>query len=111
MLYIDFKAGNKEYKLRLTTRSVLSLEKSLGGNPLSIFGNGDQIPEVGKMIAILHASLQAYHHNITLDDACDIFDSYLLDGNSMTDFIALIVELYKASGIIPDKETNTIEKN
>lgn len=110
MLYIDFKAGNKDYKLRLTTRSILGLEKTLGGNPLGIFGNGDQIPEVNKMIAILHASLQQYHHGISMEDVCDIFDSYLMDGNSMTDFIAVIVEIYKASGLIPDKE-NTIEKN
>jgi hypothetical protein len=109
-MYLDFKAGSKEYKLRLTTRNILGLEKALGGNPLSIFGNADTIPEMGKMIAILHASLQSYHHGITLDDACDIFDAYLLDGNSMTDFIAVIVELYKASGLIPDKE-GQIEKN
>lgn len=110
MMYIDFKAGNKEYKLRLTTRSVLTLEKNLGCNPLMIFGKGDTLPEIAKMVAILHASLQSYHHGITLDDACDIFDAYLLDGNSMTDFVAVIVEIYKASGIIPDKE-NVIEKN
>ena len=110
MMYIDFKAGNKEYKLRLTTRSVLTLEKNLGCNPLMIFGKGDTLPEIAKMVEILHASLQSYHHGITLDDACDIFDSYLLDGNSMTDFVAVIVEIYKASGIIPDKE-NAIEKN
>jgi hypothetical protein len=109
-MYIDFKAGNKEYKLRLTTRNIMSLEKNLGCNPLMIFGNGDKIPEIAKMVAILHASLQSYHHNITMDEACDIFDAYLLDGNSMTDFMNVIVEIFKTSGIIPDK-VNTIEKN
>lgn len=111
MLYVDFKAGNKEYKLRLTTRNILSLEKALGGNPLSVFGNGDTLPEFGKMVAILHASLQPYHHGISMDDACDIFDAYLADGNSMTDFLAVMVDIYKASGLIPDKDIINTEKN
>ena len=37
MMYVDFTAGNKEYKLRLTTRDVVALEKQLGCNPLMIF--------------------------------------------------------------------------
>ena len=110
MMYIDFKAGEKEYKLRLSTKNIVLLEKQLGMNPLSIFGNGDTIPTITVMVAILHASLQQYQHNITLNDAYDIFDEYLTDGNATTDFIPVILDLYKASGIIPkDKDIN--EKN
>ena len=106
-MYYDFKAGNNEYKLRLNTRNVVSLEKSIECNPLMIFGNGDKVPTISVMVAVLHASLQQYHHGITLDKAFDIFDEYLADGNSMTDFIPIILEIYKVSGLI--KENN--EKN
>ena len=109
MLYVDFMAGEKEYKLRLNTRNVITLEKNLNGNPLSIFGKGDTIPSITEMVAILHASLQNYHHGITMNDAYDIFDAYLADGNVMTDFIPVIVDIYKVSGIIKSGEGN--EKN
>lgn len=115
MLYVDFSAGNKDYKLRLNTRNVISLEKQLGCNPLAIFGNGDTIPTVSTMVMILHASLQQYNHGISLNDTYEIFDEWLEDGNSTIDFVNIILEIYKASGIVP-KEADTdkvaeIEKN
>ena len=111
MLYTEFNTGNKEYKLRLNTRNVVLLEKQLGCNPLSIFGDGDTIPTVTVMVAILHASLQQYQHNITLNDAYDIFDEWLADGHASTDFIPVILEIYKVSGIIPDDTNKEEEKN
>lgn len=108
MLYTDFTAGNKEYKLRLNTRNMVMLEKQLGGNPLAIFGNGDKLPTVTEMVNILYCSLLQYNHGISLNDAYDIFDTYLDDGNSATDFIQVILDVYKVSGLIKS-EAN--EKN
>lgn len=109
MMYYDFTVGDKTYKLRLNTRNTVALEKSLGCNPLAIFGKGDTIPTVSAMVAILHASLQQYQHGITLNDTYDLFDKYLDEGNTSTDFIPVIVEIYKVSGII--KEEGNDEKN
>ena len=30
MMYVDFNAGGKDYKLRLATRNVVALEKAIG---------------------------------------------------------------------------------
>lgn len=109
MMYVEFTAANKDYKLRLNTRNVIGLEKQLGCNPLGIFGDGSQLPTVTQMVNILHYSLQQYNHGISLNDAYDIFDSYLADGKSATDFIPVILEIYKVSGLI--KEESTGEKN
>lgn len=107
MMYIDFCAGNKEYKLRLNIRNTVALEKVIGCNPLAIFGGGDRLPTIGEMVAILHYSLQQYNHGITLADSQDIFEAWLADGNTPTDFIQVIIEIYKASGIIAkDEEKN-----
>ena len=77
MNYIDFTAGNKTYKLRLNTRNTVMLEKQLQCNPLNIFSDdGETIPTVTTMVAILNASLQQYNHGITLNDAYDIFDTW-----------------------------------
>ena len=108
MMYVEFAAGNKEYKLRLNTRNIVSLEKTLGCNPLSIFGNGEEIPTITTMVAILHASLQQYQHGITMNDAYDIFDAYLGE-HQMTEFLPVIVEVYRTSGLI-GKEAES-EKN
>lgn len=99
MMYVDFTAGNKDYKLRLSTRNTVALEKQLGCNPLSIFGNGDTIPTITQMVNILYASLQQLNHGISLNDTYDIFDSYL-EEHSTTDFIPVILEIYKVSGLI-----------
>lgn len=111
MMYVDFMAGNKEYKLRLNTRNIISLEKQLQCNPLGIFGNGDTVPTVTTMVYILHASLQELNHNISLDEAFNIFDRWLADGHIMTDFIAIILDIYKVSGIVSPGAKDNNEKN
>lgn len=107
MNYVDFVAGNENYKLRLNTRAIITLEKQIDGNPLSIFGSGNRVPSITEMVAILHAALQQYQHNITITKAQDIFDQYLEDGNTVIDFIPVILEIYRASGIISGND----EKN
>lgn len=112
MMYVDFTAGNKDYKLRLSTRNIVSLEKQLGCNPLAIFGTGDTIPQITTMVQILYASLVQFNHGISLTDAYDIFDNWIADGHSSTEFIPIILDIYKVSGIIKnDNENNGEEKN
>lgn len=107
MMYIDFTAGNKDYKLRLSIRATVALEKQLGVNPLMIFGNGETIPTITTMVQVLHAALQQYNHGISMDDAYNIFEAWLNDGNTITDFLPIIIDVYKVSGIIKQDE----EKN
>lgn len=108
MNYLDFEAGNQTYKLRLNTRNIVALEKRIGVNPLAIFGNGDKVPTLTVMVEIFHASLNQLNHGITLDKAYDIFDSWLADGHTMIDFIPVILDIYKASGLV---STESNEKN
>lgn len=109
MMYLDFHAGDKDYKLRLNTRAVVALEKQLGCNPLAIFGDGETIPTVTVMVTVLHAALQSLEHGISMNDAYDIFDAWLEDGHASVDFVHVILDLYKVSGIVPKEVSN--EKN
>lgn len=104
MDYIEFTIGNKDYKLRMNIRATIALEKQLGCNPLAIFGDGDKLPTITTMIAILHASLQQYQHNFNLNDAADLFEKWLEEGHTPTDFLPVIIDIYKASGIIKDEK-------
>lgn len=111
MNYINFEVGNETYKLRLSTRNIVLLEKQLGCNPLNIFGNGETVPTITVMVSVLHAALQQYNHGITLNDAYDIFDNYMASGHSAVDFIPVIIDIYKASGIIPNDTKGDEGKN
>lgn len=109
-MYVNFEVQNKVYKLRLNTRNVIALEKALGTNPLNIFDlEGNTMPSVTSMVCVLHAALQQYNHGITMNDAYDIFDAYIEDGHTLDEFIYIILDIYRESGIIP-KEDNS-EKN
>lgn len=112
MMYVDFEAGNKAYKLRLNTRNTIALEKVLGCNPLHIFDlDGEKMPAVTVLVAVLHASLQQYHHGITMNDAYDIFDAYIDDGHTVDEFIYVVLDIYRESGLIPKETEVSGEKN
>lgn len=101
MLYKDFEVGGRTYKLAMNTRSIIDLEKKLGCNPLSIFGNGgDRIPTITDMINILSASFGKFEHGLNQNDAMNIFDSWLAEGHNVAEFVPIIIDIYKASGII-----------
>ena len=109
MMYVDFTAGGKDYKLRLNTRNIIALEKQIGMSPLAIF-DGETFPTITTMVSVLWASLQQLNHGITLNDAYDIFDAYLADGHTSTDFIPVILDIYRFSGLIA-KENSEAEGN
>lgn len=112
MMYVDFEAGNKSYKLRLNTRNTVALEKVLGCNPLHIFDlEAERMPAVTVLVAVLHASLQQYHHGITMNDAYDIFDAYIDDGHTVDEFIYVVLDIYRESGLIPKETEVSGEKN
>lgn len=104
MMFYEFEVDNTMYKLRLNTRSIVALEKQLGCNPLTIFGAGNRIPTITEMVNVLHQSLTQYNHGITLNDAYDIFDKFLAEKHTAIDFIPIIVEVYKVSGLIGNEE-------
>jgi len=85
MVYVDFKVAGEDYKLRLNARSLVVLEKKLGHSPLSIFNGvqSNELPELCKIISVLHASLQAYQSKMNEDAVYEMFDNYVEEGGSL----------------------------
>lgn len=108
-MYYSFYVGDNEYKLRINIKNVVALEKQLGCNPINIFGDGETIPTITVMVQILHASLQALQSNISMERAFSIFEAWLNEGHTIVDFLPVIIEIYKVSGIIAVDEGE--EKN
>ena len=104
-MYTELTIKDKVYKLKLTTKNIIGLEKNIKCNPLSIFGNGEEVPSVTTMVNILWFSLLQYHHNIGLNEAAELFDDYL-EEHTMTDFLAVIIDIYKVSGILSKGESS-----
>lgn len=105
MLYFDFEAGGEAYKLRLNTRAAVTLEAQLGKNPLMIFQEGE-LPKIAEMCAVLHASAQELNHGVTMEKVYKIFDAYLDEGHTPAEFIGVILEIYKVSGLLEREEKN-----
>lgn len=103
MNYTTLNIGNKELKLRINTRSLVQLEKTLGRSPLAVLMEvtGDQMPATNDLLIILQASLQALEHGYNMDAVYDLYDELIEDGNTIVELINLIVEVLKVSGIIP----------
>lgn len=110
-MYTLFTVKGTEYKLRLTTKNIVQLEKLIGCNPLMVFGaKGDRVPTLTEMVNILYCSLLTYNHGIGLNKTYEIFDDYL-ESNTLTEFVPVIIEIYKASGIIAKDKVTEEEKN
>lgn len=104
-MYYEFNAGGKDYKLRLNTRGLIALEKDLGYNPIQLFGMGDApvTPSMEDMLKVFKASLKPYHE-ANDEEVYDIFDSWIEDGHITSEFISIIVEIYKVSGLIKNSK-------
>ena len=113
MLFTNFVVGDKEYKCKLNTKSLVNLEKRLGMNPLNIFMNlsENNLPKLEDMLIILHESLQSLEHGISMDDVYDIYYAFIEDGHNMLELMPIIIEIFKVSGLIPkDEEKKTKSK-
>jgi len=105
MIYTDLIIGDKQLKLRLDARSCVVLERKLDKSPLSIFMNTDKsLPKLEELIAVLHASLQKYNKGFTEEKVYDLYDEYIEEGNTFTDFIPVVMDIFKVSGFFKEEE-------
>ncbi len=113
MLYTTLTVKDRDYKLRLNAKSCVDLEKKLGTNPINVFidmaSDNVKLPSIDTLITILHYSLQALEHGITMDKTYEIYDNFIEDGHQMSDLYLVIVEVFKVSGLIREEEVE--EKN
>lgn len=115
-MFTELMINGESYKLRLTTKTSIQLEKALGYNPISMLMKIDEgeMPKLADILIMLQAMLQTYHHGINMEKVYDLFDRYVADGKSMFDLIPVFIEVFQDSGYITKgstEEENIIEKN
>lgn len=96
------KIKEKEYYLRVTTRSEIEMEKKLGSNPINVFMaiQDNRIPALGDLLIILHGCLVPLNSGISLEDTYDMYDQYIEEGHNIVDLIKIIVDTFEDSGFI-----------
>lgn len=107
MLYYTLTVKGTDYKLRLGAKAVIDLEKKLGQNPVQILadiGESGKVPGLENFITIVQASMSQLNHGVDMDKMYEIYDDYIEEGHTMYDLVNVIMEVFKVSGLIPDKE-------
>jgi len=96
--YAVWKVGDEEYKLKLTTSAITKLEQEFKTNLLNILMN-QSMPSLFVMLKITHSAMQKFNHGIKEKEVQELFDQYLEDGGSQTEFLTdVILPTFQASG-------------
>ncbi len=105
-MYVEMTVGSHTYKLKLTVRGIVQLEKDLGYNPLQMFMGIDEdvLPKLGDIIRVLHRTMQPFNHGISLDDTYDIYEDFIKDGHTMWDIIPVLINVFIEAGFLPKAE-------
>lgn len=113
-MFYEFTVKDTTYNLRLSMKDIIYLEKLIGINPMTIFGldpANPVVPTITQMVAVFHAAARNYNHGISFDDACEIFNDWLKEGNSPGDFLSVITELFTECGIFSAKKESVKEED
>lgn len=119
MIYTTLKIGEKEYRLRMSSAKVVEVEKTIGKNPLDILIDAQrgQLPLMSDTMAIFWGALTYYQHGIKREAVYDIYDEYIAEGNTYTDFILnVLLDIFITAGYfkkedIKGADEDTEEKN
>lgn len=111
-MYYIWNVGDKEYKLRLSARDLVDLEKRLGTNPLNLFmdmAQNEKVPSLTPLLQIIQASMSTFQHGTDMNKMYDIYDNFVANDGTLTDLIPVCLEIFKVSGIIKDKKEDEEE--
>lgn len=103
MLYRTLTVGGEEYKLRLTTKHTVELEKKLGGNPVNGLMNmrNGQLPSATFVSTCLHACLQPLNKDMSMDKVYDLMDKAAEEGKGTLELLDVITNVFQDCGLIP----------
>lgn len=99
--YYVWKVGDKELKLKLTTKNIFDLEKEYGCNLLMLINN---MPALSVMLNIIAKSAEKFNHGVKKDDVYELYDEYVDEGHSQAELFAVVIMgIFGASGFFSSK--------
>ena len=98
-LFETITVKNKEYKLALGIKEIISLEKKIGTNPINELMNmrEDNLPSFEFLIDVFQASLQKYNKGMTLEKTEALVESMFEEDYDITSFMELVFKVLETS--------------
>ena len=108
-----WEVDGKEYRLKLTTSEIVSLESKLRVNLLTIISSADEgsLPPLKVMLLITHGAMKKFQHGIKEDDVIELFDKYCEEGGTQMTFMTdVFLPIYQVSGFFSQAQAETMDK-
>lgn len=104
--YIVLKAGDKEYRLKISNASAIELEDDLN---CSIMEGLNRLGEIRILAKYLKAALRPLE-NVTHEETLEIMDDYVATGGKIEDLYDVILEVMENSGYIKREALDASKK-
>lgn len=102
--FAAWTVGGEEYKLKLGTGAIVSLEEQFGCNLIEIIRKPG-LPKLKDMLAVTHRAAKTFKKDLTLQDTYDLYDTYEAEGGSQSDFyVNVFQEIYRVSGFFTKQQ-------
>lgn len=108
--YTPWEVGDTEYKLKLTSGAITTLEGKFKDSLLNVvLDNG--VPTVSIVLTILQAALQKFHHGIKTEAVGDLYDQYIDDGHTQMDLLSdVLLPLMGDAGFFTAKQLQMMQE-
>lgn len=94
--YYIWKIGDRELKLKLTTKNIFDLENEYGKNLMYLLND---IPTLETMLTIITKATEKFNHGITKEDVFEMYDDFVDEGHTQAELFATVVMgVFGASG-------------
>lgn len=106
--YVLFKAGDKDYRLRINLSSAIELEDKLN---CAVVDGLNRLGEVRILAKYFYAASKTLNDDIKSEnDALDIIDEYTMQGGLIEDLYEVILEVMECSGYIRKEAVEASKK-
>lgn len=103
--------AGKDYRLKLTTSSIITLEQKYKCNLLTLLnGSHGQIMPLTQMLNIIQGGLLAYEHGVKITKVHAMYTRYVEDGGTQLGLLdEVLLPLYEVSGFFPETQEESLE--
>ncbi|MCQ2463986.1 MAG: hypothetical protein MJ095_00225 [Oscillospiraceae bacterium] len=106
--YVLFKAGDKDYRLRINLSSAVELEDKLN---CSVVDGLNRLGEVRILAKYFYAAANSLNDDIKEErDALDVIDEFTMQGGKIEDLLEIMVEVMECSGYIKQEAVDASKK-
>ncbi len=111
MPFAFWQAGNKTYRLKLTTAQVCRLEDKYRTNLLTLLTGAGGIPPLSVMLTVILAAATPWNHGVKFTAIQDAFDRYTENGGTqLTLFTDVIMQILTVSGFFTETQVEDMSR-